>query len=150
MKNETAYLIEASNLHKSYNDGRKNTVVLKGVDLRIEKGAFIAVIGQSGAGKSTLLHILGGLDVPTQGEVLFEGESLYSLNEAGLAGVRNRRIGFVFQFYHLLGEFTVLENVMMPAIINKASIDKINGIRAGAVDFLKRGGIRAPDRTVQE
>lgn len=111
-------MLEARKIHKVYYNGSKDIRVLKGVDLKIEKGNFIAISGPSGAGKSTLLHILGGLDNPTQGEVIFEGEDLYGLNDAALCRIRNEKIGFVFQFYHLLPEFTVLENVMMPAAIS--------------------------------
>jgi lipoprotein-releasing system ATP-binding protein len=110
-------MLEAKNIHKVYNNGKKALSVLKGVYLSIEKGKFIAIVGPSGAGKSTLLHILGGLDSPTQGEVIFEQEDIYSLNDTNISKIRNKKIGFVFQFYHLLPEFTVLENVLMPALI---------------------------------
>jgi len=112
-------MLEAKNIHKTYNSGSKALAVLKGVNLVINTAEFAAVIGPSGAGKSTLLHILGGLDDPTQGEVLLEGKNIYQLNDTLLARVRNEKIGFVFQFYHLLPEFTVLENVMMPALIGR-------------------------------
>ncbi|MGD0336307.1 MAG: ABC transporter ATP-binding protein [Candidatus Omnitrophota bacterium] len=108
-------LIEAKNIHKTYSNGKNSLMVLKGIDVSLEKGKFIAIVGPSGAGKSTLLHILGGLDSPTQGKVLLEGQDLYSLSDEKISRVRNERIGFVFQFYHLLPEFTVFENVLMPA-----------------------------------
>ncbi|MFH0855553.1 MAG: ABC transporter ATP-binding protein [Candidatus Omnitrophota bacterium] len=111
-------MLEVKNIHKVYDDGKKGFLVLKGITLKIEKGSFIAITGPSGAGKSTLLHILGGLDLPTQGEVIFQGRDIYKLADAQIARVRNEKIGFIFQFYHLLGEFTVLENVLMPALIN--------------------------------
>lgn len=111
-------LLEAKNLHKVYYNGTKQLEVLRGVNLSIAKGEFAAIIGPSGAGKSTLLHILGGLDTPTQGEVVFEQKNIYSLSDSELSGIRNKRVGFIFQFYHLLSEFTVLENVIMPALIN--------------------------------
>lgn len=111
-------MLEAKNIHKVYTNGRKELAVLKGVDLNINKGRFTAIAGPSGAGKSTLLHILGGLDYPTQGEVKFEGKDIYKLNDISRCQIRNKKIGFVFQFYHLLSEFTVLENVIMPALIN--------------------------------
>ncbi len=114
---ETDEMLQAKNIHKSYVSGKKALTVLRGIDLQIEKGRFVAVVGPSGAGKSTLLHILGGLDAPTQGEVIFGGQDIYKLNGAALDRIRNERIGFVFQFYHLLSEFTVLENVLMPALI---------------------------------
>lgn len=112
-------MLQAKNIHKSYNNGKKALPVLKGIELQIEKGQFVAIVGPSGAGKSTLLHILGGLDTPTQGRVILEGEDIYKLNGVLLDRIRNERIGFVFQFYHLLSEFNVLENVMMPGLIRR-------------------------------
>ena len=111
-------LLEAKNLYKVYYNGNKQLEVLKGVNLSIDKGKFVAIVGPSGAGKSTLLHILGGLDMPTEGEVIFGQENIYNLHDAQLSRIRNEKIGFVFQFYHLLSEFTVLENVSMPALIS--------------------------------
>lgn len=111
-------MLEAKNLHKIYNHGKKDIAVLRGVDLNIEAGKFIVIVGPSGAGKSTLLNILGGIDSPSGGKVIFEGEDLYAQGDYALSRIRNERIGFVFQFYHLLPEFTVLENVLMPALIN--------------------------------
>lgn len=112
-------MIEAKDIHKSYNNGNKVLFVLKGVNLSIDAGKRVAIVGPSGAGKSTLLHILGGLDAPSQGKVFFAGEDLYGLDDTTLSGLRNKKVGFVFQFYHLLSELTVLENVLMPALINK-------------------------------
>ena len=114
-------MLEAKNIHKIYNGGKKAIQVLKGVNLNIEDGKLIAIVGPSGAGKSTLLHILGGLDSPTQGEVIFDRQNIYNLSDAALCSIRNEKIGFVFQFYHLLQEFTVLENVVMPALIKSQS-----------------------------
>jgi len=111
-------MLEAKNIHKIYHDGKRELQVLKGVSLEVEKGELCAIVGPSGAGKSTLLHILGGLDSPTQGKVILQAEDIYRLDDAALSEIRNKKIGFVFQFYHLLGEFTVLENVLMPALIN--------------------------------
>jgi len=91
--------------------------ILKGINLEVSKGEMLCIVGASGVGKSTLLHLLGGLDRPTSGTVAFEGEDLFALNDNQLAAFRNRRIGFVFQFHHLLPEFTALENTMMPALI---------------------------------
>lgn len=111
-------MLVAKNLHKVYNNGSKAVSVLKGIDLNIDKGRFVAITGPSGAGKSTLLHILSGLDKPTSGEVFLGGEDINKLDDNALSKIRNRKIGFVFQFYHLLSEFTVLENVFMPALIS--------------------------------
>ena len=110
-------IIEAQQLHKTYHRLSHQVDVLKGVDFKAEQGRIIAVVGPSGAGKSTLLHILGGLDRPTQGKVLIQGKDVYDLKDHERAQLRNTLIGFVFQFYHLLPEFTALENVMLPGII---------------------------------
>ncbi|HRZ40768.1 MAG TPA: ATP-binding cassette domain-containing protein, partial [Candidatus Omnitrophota bacterium] len=103
-------MLEAENLHKIYTDASKEVHVLRGVTLRIEPKEVVAVVGPSGAGKSTLLHILGGLDEPTQGRVLFFGEDVYRMKERNRSQFRNERIGFIFQFYHLLPELSLLEN----------------------------------------
>jgi len=118
-------MLQAKDIHKTYHSGKKVLHVLKGVSLNIEKGKFAAIVGPSGAGKSTLLHILGGLDSPTKGEVIFFKEDIYKLNDNMLCRLRNEKIGFVFQFYHLLSEFTVLENVLMPALVGY----QVSGIR---------------------
>ncbi|MBM3245451.1 MAG: ABC transporter ATP-binding protein, partial [Candidatus Omnitrophica bacterium] len=136
-------MLEAKNIHKTYNSGSKALAVLKGVNLVINKAEFAAVIGPSGAGKSTLLHILGGLDDPTQGEVLLEGKNIYQLNDALLARVRNEKMGFVFQFYHLLPEFTVLENVMMPALIGQQPSAFGSQLKDKAMVFLREVGLEA-------
>ncbi len=99
--------------------GGQDLTVLKGINLEIKRGEFVAVVGASGAGKSTLLHILGTLDHPTKGTVLFEGQDLFRLAEAEQAEFRNRRVGFVFQFHHLLPELTALENATLPTLIQK-------------------------------
>ena len=110
-------MIEVKNIHKSFGQ----LEVLKGIDMSVEKGEIVAVVGRSGAGKTTLLQIIGTLDSPGQGSIFFNGTDVTSLNEAELARFRNRNIGFVFQFHQLLPEFTALENVMIPALIGKAS-----------------------------
>ena len=110
-------ILEARNIHKSYEKESNRVEVLRGVDLSLRPGDQVAVVGASGAGKSTLLHILGGLDRPTQGSVYFEGEELFKKGENSLADFRNRCLGFVFQFHHLLPLFSALENVMMPSLI---------------------------------
>ena len=109
--------IEIRNLKKDFRDGRVITPVLKGITLTIEEGETLAIIGPSGAGKSTLLHILGTLEGPTSGEVLWGGENLFAKKEKALSLFRNRSLGFVFQFHHLLPDFTAAENVMMPLLI---------------------------------
>jgi len=111
-------MIEARQLHKIYRMGAVSLRVLKGVDLVIAHREFAAITGPSGAGKSTLLHLLAGLDVPTQGEVRWEGRALSSMSDRERARLRNQTIGFVFQFYHLLPELSALENVMLPVLVN--------------------------------
>ena len=119
----TRFLVEASDLTKIYGIYGANAapdshvVVFENLNLAIPRNRLVALIGPSGAGKSTLLHLLGGLDRPTRGSVIFDSADVFRLNPAELARFRNRRIGFVFQFHHLLPEFTVLENAMMPCII---------------------------------
>lgn len=112
-------LLIAENIHKSYTDTQKRVDVLRGVGLEVAEGASVAIVGPSGAGKSTLLHVLGGLDAPDAGAVLLGGQDLYAAGDAGRAALRNRDIGFVFQFYHLLPEFTALENVLLPAFVRQ-------------------------------
>jgi lipoprotein-releasing system ATP-binding protein len=110
-------LIQVQQLFKSYGNGTKRVEVLKGVDLNFSRGERAAIVGASGVGKTTLLHVLGTLDRPTGGKVFYEGKDIYALNEKELAPFRNREIGFVFQFHHLLPEFSALENTMMPCLI---------------------------------
>ena len=110
-------LLEIRGLSKSYGSGANSLEVLSGIDLDLAIGTTTALVGASGAGKSTLMHLLGALDRPTSGSVSFRGENIFKKNERQLAAFRNRSIGFVFQFHHLLPEFTALENVMMPALI---------------------------------
>lgn len=110
-------LIQVRQLFKSYGNGTKHVEVLKGVDLTFSRGEKAAIVGASGVGKTTFLHVLGTLDRPTSGKVLYEGKDIFALNEKDLAQFRNREIGFVFQFHHLLPEFSALENTMMPCLI---------------------------------
>ncbi|MFH1776529.1 MAG: ABC transporter ATP-binding protein [Candidatus Omnitrophota bacterium] len=114
--------LKVINLGKVYHEGRKRLEVLKGINLEIKDGSFTCIIGPSGAGKSTLLHLLGGLDYPSKGEVFFDNINLYALSQNDLAAIRNQRIGFVFQFYHLLPELSVIENVMLPGRIARGDL----------------------------
>ncbi|ABL99540.1 lipoprotein-releasing ABC transporter ATP-binding protein LolD [Shewanella amazonensis] len=115
-------LLKVENVSKTYREGKLETQVLCGVDLSVYRGEQLAIVGGSGSGKSTLLHIMGSLDKPTSGKVLLEGEDLYSLSAARQAQIRNASLGFIYQFHHLLPEFSALENVAMPARI--AGVDK--------------------------
>jgi len=117
-------MLKARNLGKVYKDGKIDLEVLKDIDLEIKEGEILCIIGPSGAGKTTLLHLLGGLDEPTKGKVLFEDKDFYKLTSEERSAIRNKRIGFVFQFYHLLPEFTALENVMLPALIGNVSFKR--------------------------
>lgn len=117
-------LLEVCGLCKTYEIGKNKIEVLSGIDLKLEVATTTALVGASGAGKSTLLHLLGALDRPSAGSVSFDGEDIFSKNDRELARFRNRSIGFVFQFHHLLSEFTALENVMMPAMIARVSKDE--------------------------
>jgi lipoprotein-releasing system ATP-binding protein len=116
---EPEILIQARGLRMVYGDGSGQVVALNGVDLDLHAGETIAVVGASGAGKSTLLHILGGLDRPTEGDVRFGGQSLYALTDGQRTDLRNASLGFVYQFHHLLPEFSAEENVAMPLIIRR-------------------------------
>lgn len=110
-------LLQVMSVSKSYHDGAVTTQVLSNVDLQVFKGEQLAIVGSSGSGKSTLLHIMGTLDKPTSGQVLLLGEDLYRINSLRQAQIRNQDLGFIYQFHHLLPEFTALENVAMPAFI---------------------------------
>lgn len=110
-------LMEMRGLCKTYEIGKNRVEVLSGINLKLETATTTALVGASGAGKSTLLHLLGALDRPSAGTVLFNGDDVFAKSDGELACFRNRSIGFVFQFHHLLSEFTALENVMMPALI---------------------------------
>jgi len=118
-------MIKITNLHKSFTMGTQELTVLKGIDLEIPRGQMVAIVGASGAGKSTMLHIMGMLDRPTKGTVYFDDQDLFKMSEAQQAEFRNRRIGFVFQFHHLLPEFTALENACMPALIQRRPLEEV-------------------------
>ncbi len=132
-------IVEVNGICKSYRDSASNLEVLKDINFTVGKGEFLAIQGPSGAGKSTLLHILGGLDNPTKGDVYFEGDSIYDLSEDARAAFRNRKVGFVFQFFHLLPELSALENVLLPSIL-KSWWERKNNL-AAALKLLERLGL---------
>lgn len=117
-------LIEVKNLCKVYGSGEAKVEALKDINLEIEQGEFVAIVGPSGSGKSTLLHLLGGVDKPTSGEVIIKGESIYNLKEKALSVLRRRKIGFVFQFFNLIPVLTAEENIEMPVLLDGGKIDK--------------------------
>lgn len=117
-------LIEVKNLCKVYGSGEAKVEALKDINLEIEQGEFVAIVGPSGSGKSTLLHLLGGVDKPTSGEVIIKGESVYKLKEEELSVLRRRKIGFVFQFFNLIPVLTAEENIEMPVLLDGGKIDK--------------------------
>ncbi len=128
-------MLTVANLEKHYKAAAGTLRILRGISFEIRKGDLAFLIGRSGAGKSTLLHLLGGLDRPTSGEIEFEGQNLGELSDKALAEYRNKKVGFIFQFYHLLPELTVKENVELPALIGR----KRRGKRSE--DLLKRVGL---------
>ena len=132
-------LVEAVRLDKRYVDGPAVVRVLEELDLTVGAGDRIAIVGDSGVGKSTLLHLLGGLDRPSGGHVLFDGDDIFTRTDAELAAFRNRTLGFVFQFHHLLGDFTALENVMLPGLIAR---QPVAAVRARALTLLERVGLQ--------
>lgn len=118
-------LIEASEIHKSFKTPAGELAILKNINLSITEGEILGIVGASGAGKSTLLHILGALDKPSSGKILFQGKDIVSMDDRMLAEFRNSSIGFVFQFHHLLPEFNSLENVMLPGLISSRPYEDI-------------------------
>lgn len=116
---ERPVLLRARGIHRQFLLARSQLHILRGVEMELREGEILAILGSSGAGKSTLLHVLGGLDRPDAGTVLFQGQDIFRLSETDLSRFRNRNLGFVFQFHHLLPEFTAEENVMMPGLIRK-------------------------------
>ncbi|PWW09927.1 lipoprotein-releasing ABC transporter ATP-binding protein LolD [Mangrovibacter plantisponsor] len=131
-------LLQCDNLCKRYQEGAVQTDVLHNVSFAIEPGEMMAIVGSSGSGKSTLLHLLGGLDTPTSGDVVFGGKSLSKMSSSARAELRNRELGFIYQFHHLLPDFTALENVSMPLLIGKG---KPAEIEAKAREMLAAVGL---------
>ena len=117
-------LIEVKNLSKVYGSGEAEVKALKNINLNIEQGECVAIVGPSGSGKSTLLHLIGGVDKPSSGEVIIKGESIYKLKEKELAILRRRKLGFVFQFFNLIPVLTAEENIEMPVLLDNGKIDK--------------------------
>ena len=138
-------LLAANALEKTYRVGGEDLRVLRGVDLSIHDGEMLAILGRSGSGKSTLLHLLGGLDRPSAGSVHFDGRDLYRLRGAEFDHFRNRHLGFVFQFYHLLPELTSLENVTIAAMLGYSVLGwprKRSHFRGRAAELLERVGLK--------
>lgn len=132
-------ILTGSNITKTYQDGKTNTNVLNHLDISINSGERIAIVGTSGSGKSTLLHILGGLDVPTSGEVWLHGQRINDLNETQRGELRNQHLGFIYQFHHLLAEFTAIENVAMPLLVRKSV--PIAVARQQSIELLEKVGL---------
>ena len=131
-------VIQCQNVGKTYDDGSLKVEVLRNIDFQVASGEGIGIIGASGSGKSTLLHILGGLDKPTSGEVKIQGQGLNSLSQVAIGQLRNRHLGFVYQFHHLLPEFSALENVMMPLLVARKSRTEA---QAAAAEILEKVGL---------
>ncbi len=137
---ESSPVLACSQLVKTFQQGEATVEVLKGVELSVERGERLAIIGASGSGKTTLLQLLGGLDLPTSGSVAIAGQRINELSDAERGLLRNRALGFVYQFHHLLPEFTALENVCMPLLIRRTPIDEA---RTRATQLLERVGLGA-------
>ncbi|MBI4487995.1 MAG: ABC transporter ATP-binding protein [Deltaproteobacteria bacterium] len=135
-------LLQVQDLHKSFFEGGEEIHVLRGLDLELREGGMLAIVGESGVGKSTLLHILGTLDRPSSGQVIYRGRDLSAFNEEALSSFRNSEVGFVFQFHYLLPDFDALENVMLPALIQGWEWERA---RESAVRLLELVGLK--DRT---
>ncbi|AYN29855.1 lipoprotein-releasing ABC transporter ATP-binding protein LolD [Buttiauxella sp. 3AFRM03] len=131
-------LLQCDKLCKRYQEGKVQTDVLHDVSFSINTGELMAIVGSSGSGKSTLLHLLGGLDTPTSGDVIFNGKAMSSMSSAAKAELRNRELGFIYQFHHLLPDFTAMENVAMPLLIGKNNTDDT---KQRALEMLKAVGL---------
>ncbi len=138
MSNNSELVIDCQGISKRFKEGPLDVEVLKGINLSIKKSEKIAILGASGSGKSTLLHILGGLDLPTQGKVFVQGKDLSTLSEAQRGELRNKSLGFIYQFHHLLPEFSALENVAMPLLIGDHTVTEA---QEKAVDMLSKVGL---------
>ena len=121
-------LLECQAITRYYDDGVSRTEVLKGLDFEVMSGSTLAIVGVSGSGKSTLLHLLGGLDTPNEGDIMIQGQRINTMSETERSRFRNRHIGFIYQFHHLLGDFNVLENVVMPLLLRGQSFAKVKGL----------------------
>ena len=135
---DSQIVLEARDISRNFVQGDLSVEVLNGISLTVDKGERIAIVGSSGSGKSTLLHCLGGLDKPTTGEVLINGNDLFTLKERARGLLRNKTLGFVYQFHHLLPEFTALENVAMPLLVAGIPIDDV---KVRATEMLERVGL---------
>lgn len=132
-------ILDAQNITKSFTEGKSSVDVIRGLSLQVKAGEFVSIVGSSGSGKSTLLHVLGGLDRPTSGQVFINGQRFDTLGEAERGYIRNEYLGFVYQFHHLLPEFTALENVAMPLMLRKGANYK--DVRKQAEYLLERVGL---------
>ncbi len=139
MSTDKKVVLQASGVTRSFREGQDSVEILHGIDLTIHQGEFVSIVGASGSGKSTLLHVLGGLDLPTRGSVVVQGQAMERLNETQRGELRNRSLGFVYQFHHLLPEFSAVENVAMPLLMRPTVA--IEQARDKAVQLLGRVGL---------